>query len=295
MHAFFTKLIKDESGVTAIEYGLIAALIAVAAVTVHDNGRHQPERHFSKSQPACNGPADCQAGGRGSRSSVGRLLFPLSPSLSPSKQPKRGRFMPASGSLSTAFPGGWLTRQRVSLYCAILLAVEIAVFLFMAAGTHGLIVPLAETHEHRFCQLLRKLEAWPTPGPATRLRQSRALRRRRARHGRGINYNFFYYPPPFLLLCSILAHLPIYAAFLIFEAASLFSYLFVACRILGHCDRASLVCLLAFPSVLWTLGWAERVAHRGTVWRRPTLFLDRRPHWRVSSLGHSVISRIFAS
>ena len=34
MHTFFTKLIKDESGVTAIEYGLIAALIAVAAVTV---------------------------------------------------------------------------------------------------------------------------------------------------------------------------------------------------------------------------------------------------------------------
>ena len=34
MQAFFTKLIKDESGVTAIEYGLIAALIAVAAVTV---------------------------------------------------------------------------------------------------------------------------------------------------------------------------------------------------------------------------------------------------------------------
>ena len=34
MYAFFTKLIKDESGVTAIEYGLIAALIAVAAVTI---------------------------------------------------------------------------------------------------------------------------------------------------------------------------------------------------------------------------------------------------------------------
>jgi pilus assembly protein Flp/PilA len=34
MRAFFTSLLKDESGVTAIEYGLIAALIAVAAVTV---------------------------------------------------------------------------------------------------------------------------------------------------------------------------------------------------------------------------------------------------------------------
>jgi pilus assembly protein Flp/PilA len=34
MRAFFTNLLKDDSGVTAIEYGLIAALIAVAAVTI---------------------------------------------------------------------------------------------------------------------------------------------------------------------------------------------------------------------------------------------------------------------
>ncbi|RKF19329.1 Flp family type IVb pilin [Altericroceibacterium spongiae] len=31
--AFFRKLRRDETGATAIEYGLIAALIAVAAVT----------------------------------------------------------------------------------------------------------------------------------------------------------------------------------------------------------------------------------------------------------------------
>ncbi|MCP5397619.1 MAG: Flp family type IVb pilin, partial [Sphingomonadaceae bacterium] len=30
---FFNKLIRDEAGATAIEYGLIAALIAVAAIT----------------------------------------------------------------------------------------------------------------------------------------------------------------------------------------------------------------------------------------------------------------------
>jgi pilus assembly protein Flp/PilA len=34
MFAVFSKLLKNESGVTAIEYGLIAALIAVAAVVV---------------------------------------------------------------------------------------------------------------------------------------------------------------------------------------------------------------------------------------------------------------------
>jgi pilus assembly protein Flp/PilA len=30
---FFRKLLKDNAGATAIEYGLIAALIAVAAIT----------------------------------------------------------------------------------------------------------------------------------------------------------------------------------------------------------------------------------------------------------------------
>ena len=34
MFLFVLRLLKDENGATAIEYGLIAALIAVAAVTV---------------------------------------------------------------------------------------------------------------------------------------------------------------------------------------------------------------------------------------------------------------------
>ena len=33
MRNFITRFAKDESGATAIEYGLIAALIAVAAIT----------------------------------------------------------------------------------------------------------------------------------------------------------------------------------------------------------------------------------------------------------------------
>ncbi len=34
MLASLTKLLKEETGATAIEYGLVAALISVAAVTV---------------------------------------------------------------------------------------------------------------------------------------------------------------------------------------------------------------------------------------------------------------------
>ncbi len=34
MYGVLSKLVKDESGVTAIEYGLIAALIAVVCVAI---------------------------------------------------------------------------------------------------------------------------------------------------------------------------------------------------------------------------------------------------------------------
>jgi len=34
---FFKRLVRDEQGATAIEYGLIAALIAVAAITAMTN------------------------------------------------------------------------------------------------------------------------------------------------------------------------------------------------------------------------------------------------------------------
>ena len=34
MRSFLASLLRDESGATAIEYGLIAALISIAAVTI---------------------------------------------------------------------------------------------------------------------------------------------------------------------------------------------------------------------------------------------------------------------
>ena len=45
---FFSKLIRDESGATAIEYGLIAALIAVAIMTTVSGLGSQLNTTFSK-------------------------------------------------------------------------------------------------------------------------------------------------------------------------------------------------------------------------------------------------------
>ncbi|MEP0191219.1 MAG: Flp family type IVb pilin [Erythrobacter sp.] len=45
---FFNKLARDEQGATAIEYGLIAALIAVAAITAMQSLGSQLGSTFSE-------------------------------------------------------------------------------------------------------------------------------------------------------------------------------------------------------------------------------------------------------
>ena len=44
---FFHKLIRDDAGATAIEYGLIAALIAVAAITAMNGLGNQLKTTFN--------------------------------------------------------------------------------------------------------------------------------------------------------------------------------------------------------------------------------------------------------
>lgn len=44
---FFNKIAKNEEGATAIEYGLIAALIAVAAITAMQSLGNQLDSTFS--------------------------------------------------------------------------------------------------------------------------------------------------------------------------------------------------------------------------------------------------------
>ena len=44
---FINKLLRDEAGATAIEYGLIAALIAVAAITAMQSLGNQLSKTFN--------------------------------------------------------------------------------------------------------------------------------------------------------------------------------------------------------------------------------------------------------
>jgi len=56
---FINKLLRDEAGATAIEYGLIAALIAVAAITAMTSLGGQLSTTFNKVATSMQG----QSGG----------------------------------------------------------------------------------------------------------------------------------------------------------------------------------------------------------------------------------------
>jgi alpha-1,2-mannosyltransferase len=170
-----------------------------------------------------------------------------------------------------------MSRERILAYCRILLAIEAALFLFMVAGTHGWIVPLARPSSTDFASFYAAGSLADAGTPALAYDQAAHYAAEQRATAAGIVYKYFYYPPVYLLLCAPLARLPYLAAFVAFEAATLALYLIVAQHILGERGAAILVPLLAFPAVFWTLGLGQNAFLTAALFGAATLCVDRRP------------------
>jgi hypothetical protein len=173
--------------------------------------------------------------------------------------------------------GAALDRDRVLTYCRILLAVETAVFLFLVAGTYGLIVPLAGPTSTDFVSFYAAGTLADGGAPELAYDQAAHDAAEQRATAAGIEYRFFYYPPVFLLLCAALAHLPYLAAFLVFEAAALALCLIVMREILGERGWSAIVPVLAFPAAFWTLGLGQNAFLTAALFGAGTLWIDRRP------------------
>ncbi len=173
--------------------------------------------------------------------------------------------------------GAWLDRERLVGYCLILFALELATFLFMVAGTHGLIVPLAHPTTTDFVSFYGAGVLANHGTPALAYDQAAHYAIEQQIRGQGIPYQFFYYPPVFLLLCSVLARLPYLVAFLIFETATLALFLAAGCAIAGERRLRVLLPLAAFPCVFWTFGLGQNAFLSAALFAAATLLVDRRP------------------
>jgi glycosyl transferase family 87 len=173
--------------------------------------------------------------------------------------------------------GAWLTRRRVTEYAVILLALEIAALLFFAAGSHGLIVPLDRPNASDFVSFYAAGSLADAGTPWLAYDASAHFAAEAAATEPGIAYNYFFYPPVYLLLCAPLARLPYLAALAVFETGTLGAYLYMARRLAAEYGAAALLVLVAFPAVFWTIGTGQNAFLTAALFGAGTMLLDRRP------------------
>jgi alpha-1,2-mannosyltransferase len=183
--------------------------------------------------------------------------------------------------LQPVIRAGWLDRRRVRAGATILLALQLAGFLFIVAGTHGWferwIGPLTRPTTTDFVSFYAAGALADAGTPALAYDHAAHLAAEERVVGTGIEYQYFNYPPVLILLCAALAALPYLVAFIIFEVATLCLYLVVASRILGDRSGTALVALLAFPVVFWNFGLGQNGFLTAALFGTATLLVDRRP------------------
>jgi len=185
--------------------------------------------------------------------------------------------MMSVGAISPANLSTLLDRRRIGWCCGILLALQFGLFLLFVAGTHGWIVPLTRPTTTDFVSFYAAGVLAIDGTPALAYDHAAHLAAEERVTEPGIEYQFFNYPPVFILLCAVLARLPYLVAFVLFEVATLAFYLVVACRILGERSGTALVALCAFPLVFWNLGLGQNAFLTAGLFGAATLLVDRRP------------------
>jgi alpha-1,2-mannosyltransferase len=168
--------------------------------------------------------------------------------------------------------GSWVTERRVRGYGGVLLAVEVVVALFMAAGTHGLIVPLAHPVSTDFVSFYAAGILADGGTPALVYDQAAHLAAEQQATAAGIPYTHFYYPPIFLLLCAPLARLPYLLAFALFQIVPLIACLALVRRILPGTPWHLVA---AFPPVFWAVGTGQNALLTAALLAGGTLALER--------------------
>src|SRR5438067_7538638 len=183
----------------------------------------------------------------------------------------------ATSTLAGLRSGAWLTRERVRIGAALLVAIELGFLLFFVAGTHGWIVPLDRPTTTDFASFYAAGSLADAGTPQLAYDQAAHWAAEQAATAPGIEYQFFNYPPVFLLICAALAPMPYLVAFCVFMAATLLLYLAVARRILDDSSGTALLALLSFPMVFWTIGLGQNAFLTAALFGLATLWIDCRP------------------
>lgn len=151
-----------------------------------------------------------------------------------------------------AFIGG-SCGNAVRQWVLLLLVLQAVAFAFLFAGVHGWVVRLDHPISVDFVSFYAAGLLADQGQAAAAYSRAAHFAAEQAVLSPGIGYQYFLYPPPFLLVCAVLARLPWALSFVVFETVTLLGCFLVLRTVLGLPWRHCVVGLLAFPAVPWVL------------------------------------------
>jgi alpha-1,2-mannosyltransferase len=179
----------------------------------------------------------------------------------------------------------WLRRGRIFGWSGILLLVEMLALAFLVAWSHGTFAPINPPTTTDFVSFYAAGKLALAGLPALAYDQNAHHAAEIAVTAPGIGYQFFFYPPIYLLLCAPLARLPYLLSFVLFEGVTLALWLGVARCILAARDWAWCLPVLAYPAVFWTIGLGQNAMLTATLLGVVMLLIDTRPRTAGLMLG----------
>jgi hypothetical protein len=169
-----------------------------------------------------------------------------------------------------------MDRNRIRRWCSLALAVQLAIFVFVVLGTHGLIVPLHGAGTTDFVSFYAAGHLANGPDPVLVYDRAAHHAAEQAATASNTPYVFFFYPPVFLLLCGPLAHLPYLVAFLLLEGMTGTALLLVLAATLRRSDNFWLLPVLSFSPLFWAIGMGQNSCLSAALLGGGCLLLERR-------------------
>jgi alpha-1,2-mannosyltransferase len=179
----------------------------------------------------------------------------------------------------------WLTRERIIAGGQALLLIELTILVMLALWQHGIITYGVSNTSSDFVSFYAAGKLVLAGTPALAYDQAAHFLMQQRFTVDGAPYQYFFYPPVMLLLFAPLAMLPYYAAFYLFEFATMAAFLLTIRAILREPGWAWIAPALAFPAVFWTFGLGQNAFLTAALFGGFTLLIDRRPAFAGMLLG----------
>src|SRR6185312_6157331 len=119
----------------------------------------------------------------------------------------------------------WLNRERIVAWGSVLLIVEILLLGFITLYQNGMVAELTEHNSIDFVSFYAAGKLALAGTPALAYDQSAHHAMEQAVTATGTPYQFFFYPPVFLMLCAALALLPYLVSYAVFGVVTLTMFL----------------------------------------------------------------------